>query len=129
MTAPQFITSPSGDELVVLARTDYDAMLAALAEAAEDDADARTAAEVLAEIAGTPPLPPAASGAILVRDGFLRAVRKARGMTQQDVALKIGLSQGGLSDIESGRRKGSRANLRKLADVLGIPPTQLGLSE
>ena len=33
LTAPQIIKSPSGDELVVLSRADYDAMVAALAEA------------------------------------------------------------------------------------------------
>ncbi len=107
MTAPQIIKSPSGDELVVLSRADYDAMVAALAEAAEDAADAQLAAKVIAEIGDTPPLSPAESGAILLRNGFLRSVRKARGLTQQELAKAAGITQGALSDIESGRRNAS----------------------
>ena len=125
MTAPQFIKSPSGEEMVVLSRADYDALVAIAEDAAEDAADARLAAARLAELQSSGTLSVAESTAILVRNGFLRAARKRRGMTQAEVAEAIGIAQGFLSAIEAGTRKGSPQTMAKLAEVLGLPPEQL----
>jgi DNA-binding XRE family transcriptional regulator len=127
MTYPQIIRTPAGEELVVLPRSEYDAMIAALEEAAEDAADAAIGVERLADIAAgaaTKMTPAESAGAL----GYLRSARRARGMTQQQLAEICGITQGALSDIESGRRNGSPAVMLKLAAALDVPPAQFGLS-
>jgi len=42
-------------------------------------------------------------------------------VTQLHLSLKTGLSQGYLSDVETGRRKGTAAALRRIADILKLP--------
>ena len=42
-------------------------------------------------------------------------------MTQTYISFRTDISQGHLSDIESGRRTGTPAALRKIADVLKVP--------
>lgn len=127
MTYPQIIRTPAGEELVVLPRSEYDAMITALEEAAEDAADAAIGVERLAEITAgaATKMTPAESAATL---GYLRSARRARGMTQQQLAEICGITQGALSDIESGRRNGSPAVMLKLAQALDVPPAQFGLS-
>lgn len=59
--------------------------------------------------------PPPALGA------NLKAARKARGMTQSDLASATGLHQGQISEIERGARQHPSAiNLQKVADALGV---------
>ena len=48
----------------------------------------------------------------------LRAARLERGLTQGDLAGKAGLPPASISHFESGTRKPSFANLRRLAQVL-----------
>lgn len=53
----------------------------------------------------------------------LKELRTKRGLTQRELAEKVGMSGGNISDIESGRR--SEANLTlatavKLCDALGV---------
>ncbi len=42
-------------------------------------------------------------------------------MTQQQLALEGGLTQGYLSDIETGRRRGTALRLRGVSQALKIP--------
>jgi len=42
-------------------------------------------------------------------------------VTQLYLAFKTGLSQGYISDVETGRRKGTAAALRRIADTLKVP--------
>jgi transcriptional regulator with XRE-family HTH domain len=42
---------------------------------------------------------------------LLTALRKWRGLTQNDLAARLDISQGYLSDLESGRRKGAPETL------------------
>ena len=51
----------------------------------------------------------------------IRVLREWRDMTQTYVSLRTDISQGHLSDIESGRRTGTPAALRKIADMLKVP--------
>ncbi|MCC5886559.1 MAG: helix-turn-helix transcriptional regulator [Gammaproteobacteria bacterium] len=51
----------------------------------------------------------------------LRYWRKARGLTQFDVAMTSGYSQRHLSFLESGRSKPSRETVMVLAETLGVP--------
>jgi Helix-turn-helix len=125
---PQTIRSPSGDELVVLTRTEYDALSHAAAEAIEeaDDIaifDARTAELVTARDAR---LPAEVTAAVIRGDSLLRALRRWKGMTQLDVALRSKLAQGYISDLENGRKPGTPRTLRAIAKALRIDPAWLG---
>ena len=59
-------------------------------------------------------------------DAFLAAktplafFRKKRGMSQDDLARRAGITQGYLSEIEIGREGGDVRTLRKLADALAV---------
>jgi len=46
--------------------------------------------------------------------------RKKRGMSQDDLAKRTGITQGYLSEIEIGRKSGDVRTLRKLADALKV---------
>lgn len=125
MGEPQFIHTPSGDELVVLTRADYDALLEALAEAEEDAADLAIYDARKAELAADDVLPAPVSAAVLRGSRLLEALRDWRGMTQTRLAEATGLAQGYLSDLERGRRQGTPETLARIATALDIPPKWL----
>ena len=56
---------------------------------------------------------------------FLIAIRKARSMSQKDVADKAGISQTTYCNIESGKRNPSVKVAQKLGKVLGFDWTEL----
>ena len=51
----------------------------------------------------------------------LRVLREWRGKTQLHIAHKTNIGQGYISDLESGRGKGTTTALKKIADVLKVP--------
>jgi transcriptional regulator with XRE-family HTH domain len=55
----------------------------------------------------------------------VRAHRKARGLTQQELATKTGLNRSYIGGIERGGRNVSLQNVLRLAIALEIPPSQL----
>jgi DNA-binding XRE family transcriptional regulator len=61
--------------------------------------------------------------ALAMADGVLpvRAWREYRGMTQEQLAASSGVSTPYVSQIESGKRAGTSATLRKLARALDVP--------
>ena len=125
MTEPQIIRTPSGDEMVIIPRAEYEALVAAAHNEDEDDVavyDARKA-ELAASRNGL--LPPPVSEAMIKGDSLLRALRRWRDITQSDLAAKAEVGQGYLSDLESRRRTGAPETLRRLAQALGIPPEWL----
>jgi DNA-binding XRE family transcriptional regulator len=122
MRAPQIIRTPSGEELVVLPRAEYEALLERAEHEAEDAEDVAVYDARKAELgAGGAVLPPQVSAAILRGDSRLRAIRKWRGETQLHLNFKTGISQGYLSDLESGRRAGTPETIAKLAQALNVP--------
>jgi predicted transcriptional regulator len=78
-------------EVAILPRKDYEALAAKAHEADEDVGNA------------------------------LRVVREWRGKTQLYISHKTSIGQGYISDLESGRRRGTTAALKKIADVLKVP--------
>ncbi len=58
--------------------------------------------------------------AILDGESPIRAWRKYRGMTQQQVAKKAGISKPYLSQLESGQRRGTTEVLGAVARALGV---------
>ncbi len=60
----------------------------------------------------------------------LKIYRTAQGMTQVALAERLDVSKGTISRWESGTRTPRRPELRKIAELTGIAPTEmLGLSE
>ena len=57
----------------------------------------------------------------------LKEFRRAAGLTQVQLARKVGSSQGYVSLLERGQRHPSASLVRRLARVLGLPPTALPL--
>jgi DNA-binding XRE family transcriptional regulator len=111
MGKPQIITSPSGEELVVLPRRDYEDLIDTLA--------ARRAEAALA--AGREELLSAEDAAALVAAPTPLAFwRKKRGKTQAQLAAEIGVSQNFLSDLERGKLKGDVMLYGKLARCLEL---------
>jgi hypothetical protein len=122
MSGPQIIRTASGEELVVLSRAEYEALMARGDEDAEDAADVAIYDARKAELtAGGEALPPEVSAAILRGDSRLKAIRKWRQETQLYLQSQTGIGQGYLSDLESGRRTGTVETLEKLALALKVP--------
>jgi DNA-binding XRE family transcriptional regulator len=120
---PQIIKTPAGDDMIVIPKAEYDALVqaanASTAEATEDTADA--AIYLARKAAGGEPLPAEISASILRGEKTRAAIRKWRNMTQIELAEAVGISQGALSDIESGRRQPSQAVAEKMAQALDVP--------
>jgi hypothetical protein len=122
MNAPQIIRTPSGEELVVVPRAEYEALLDRVEHEAEDADDVAIYDARKAELAaGGVVLPREVSAAILRGDSRLKAIRHWRDETQQHLTIKTGIGQGYLSDLESGRRTGAPETIAKLAQALDVP--------
>jgi hypothetical protein len=109
-------------EIAILARKDYEALAAKAREADEDVGTARLVARARKEIAaGMPLIPKEVVDRLVSGENALRVLRKWRGKTQLDISHKTNIGQGYLSDLESGRRKGTTAALKRIADALKVP--------
>ena len=121
----QTIRTPAGDELVVLPKADYEALVAA-ASLSDDDEDAADAAmydlRKAALHGGSDPILPAeVSGYMLVGDSLFRALRKWRGLTQEELSASAGLSQSFLSSIERQTKTCTGETQTAIAGALDVP--------
>jgi hypothetical protein len=117
----RFQKTPRG-EVAILPRKEYEALAAKAAEADEDAGTARIVARARSEVAaGAPLLPKDVADRFARGDNPVRVLREWRDMTQLHLSFKTGLSQGYVSDVETGRRKGAAKALRRIADVLKVP--------
>jgi transcriptional regulator with XRE-family HTH domain len=57
--------------------------------------------------------------------GRLREARKSKGLTQQEVAERAGLTTAFISYLENGTRKGSLDAYLKISEALGMDPESL----
>ena len=114
----QFITSPKGEELAVLPRAEWEALM----ELAEDALDNAEASQIEADyragkIEG---FPGELVFALSHGENPVRTFRNHRGLTAEDLAEKAGISRAYLSQIEGGKREGTGKTLKKLANALGV---------
>jgi hypothetical protein len=113
--------TPRG-EVAILPRKDYETLIAKAAEADEDAGTARVVARARNEIAGGGPLlPKEVVDRMANGENPVRVLREWRDITQMYLSFKTNLSQGHISDIENGRRTGTAAALRLIANVLKVP--------
>jgi hypothetical protein len=109
-------------EVAILPRKQYEALAAKAAEADEVIGTARLIARARKEIAaGAPLIPKVIVDRIAGGENALRVLREWRGETQLHISFKTNIGQGYLSDLESGRRKGTTAALKKIAQALNVP--------
>ncbi|RDE09460.1 helix-turn-helix transcriptional regulator [Pelagibacterium lacus] len=66
------------------------------------------------------PVPAAFADRILAGESPARVFRELRGLTQAALAERSGVNRVQIADIESGRKSGSIATIRKLAQALGV---------
>ena len=126
--APQIIRSDGADELVVLTRSDYDALLAAAGDPeAEQRAVARIGEATAAAIAAGDEhvLPDWLALATARGEAPLKVVRRRLRHTQQEIASACGVTQGFLSEVEGGRKAPNAAMRARLAAALGVDPAWL----
>ncbi|MDQ7733938.1 helix-turn-helix transcriptional regulator [Halomonas sp. SpR1] len=114
MSAPQIINTPTGERLVVLAEQDYLALL----ERLEDLNDIDAANAVVAR--GEESFPVAVVDALLDGVAPVKVYREHRGLRAGELAAKAGISQGYLSEIESGKKTGSLSVLQRIAQALNV---------
>lgn len=109
-------------EVAILPRKEYEALVARAAEADENMGTARLVARARKEVsAGDPLLPKEVVDRLANGENAVRVFREWRDVTQMYLSFKTNLSQGYISDIENGRRIGTPAALRQIADVLKVP--------
>jgi DNA-binding XRE family transcriptional regulator len=117
----QIIHSPKGEEMVVLPRKDYDRLTHLAYD--EDRHDAALAAAQLRKIkTGKTSLIPAAVVHAIAVDGQhpIKAWRDHRGWTGEILAKKAKLARTTISQMETGKRKGTLAAYKAIAKALGI---------
>lgn len=109
-------------EVAIMPRKEYEALVARLAEAEEDRGTARLVARARDAIgAGAPLLPKDVVDRLANKENPIRVIRDWRKVPQTFLSSKTGLSQGYISDVETGRRNGTSSALRLIADVLKVP--------
>lgn len=106
------------NELVTIPRAEYDRLRAA----AEDLADLQSHDRAMAQLAaGEDELIPALfANRLLDGESPLRVYRDLRGLTQAALAEKAGVNRVTVAELETGRKQGSLATLRALADALNV---------
>lgn len=120
MTGIQFIERDGKREFAVIPIELYERLSAALEDA--DDAalfDAARAADDGFRI------PAAVANAILDGEQPVKVWREHRGLTQEALAGKAGISKAYLCQIETRKRVGALKTLRALADVLAVSINEL----
>ena len=120
---PQFIKTEGGEELVVLTRRAYDAMLAQLGDdTAEDRAVARMAEDYLIGVSagGGASVPHWFAVCVAQHGSAAKAARKHCRASRKDVAERLGISQSRLASIERHEAELSEDQRRALATHTGI---------
>jgi transcriptional regulator with XRE-family HTH domain len=121
VTKVQFIKTASGEELAILPKSEYERLAKLIAD--EDIGTARLVHKAREKIvAGREVMVPKAIVDRLAAGGNpIRVLREWRAMTQAELVVKIGITQGYLSDLEAGKRKGPVALHQKISRALGVP--------
>jgi DNA-binding XRE family transcriptional regulator len=118
MGAPQIIRTEAGEELVVLQRRDYDALLARSGDEAAEDAMTR---QIVAEAAADIALPELAWEAIEAGKNPIVVLRRLRHMSQAELATAAQLDQSLIANLEQDLSSGEPQALKTIAQALNAP--------
>lgn len=119
----QIIPTDGADELVILPRSEYDALRAAAGdEVAEMRAAERIvrASDAAISRGDEAVLPDWLAAAVMEGDTVVKAARRHAGRTQIQLASEMSITQGYLSEIESGKKAPNASMRTRLAAALGI---------
>lgn len=117
----RFQTTPNG-EVAILPRAEYERLKELADEAMEDAGTARLVARAKKDVAtGTLLLPKEVVDRLADGENPIRVMREFRQYTQAELVVAVGITQGYLSDLETGKRKGPLALHQKIATALGVP--------
>jgi DNA-binding XRE family transcriptional regulator len=107
-----------GEDFVALSREAYDRLV----EAAEDAADSAAIARFEQRLAAGEEefVPSAMVDRILAGENLVRVWREHRGLTVSALAEMAGIAQPYLSQIETGKREGTLATMKKIAGALRV---------
>lgn len=110
----QKITTPKGETLVVLPLEEYERLV--------DASDIAAANKVRADIAAgrDEMVPVDIANRILAGDNPIRVWREHRNLSGRELASKTGLSPAYISEIESGKKEGSIAAAKRIAEALNV---------
>ena len=122
MTHIQIITTSQGDELVVLSRSDYDALLMRAGESVvdEDEGDIAMYDARKLGISMVEHIPAEVSRLMMQGHSRLKAIRLWRDMTQLHIGMRTGLAQSYISELENGHKAGTSETLACLARALDV---------
>ncbi|MBS1164134.1 MAG: transcriptional regulator, family [Proteobacteria bacterium] len=114
----QFLTTPSGERMVVIPEADYERLVST----AEDAADRAAVADFRHRLAAGEEelVPDEIAGRLLSGDNPVRVWREHRGLTISALAAQAGIGQPYLSEIETGKKEGGIGTMKKLAAALGV---------
>ena len=119
MAMAKLITTPGGEELVLLPKDEYERLV----EAAEDLADIAAYDEAMRKLAaGEDELIPSEIVDRLLFSGEspVRVWRDHRGLTVKELAEAAGISASYLSQIETGSREGTLETMARIARALRV---------
>ena len=121
MTKVQFIKTAGGEELAILPKNEYERLAKLVAD--EDIGTTRIVRNARDKIvAGREVMvPKAVVDRLAARENPIRVLREWRAMTQAELVVAIGITQGYLSDLEAGKRKGPVALHQKIGRALAVP--------
>lgn len=119
MTKVQFLKTEAG-EIAILPRKEYERLTTlAASEDVGTQRIVRRAREAIAR--GEDVILPKSIADRLIDENPIRVIREWRQMTQAELTDTVGMTQGYLSDLENGRRRGTAESLAKLARALRVP--------
>jgi DNA-binding XRE family transcriptional regulator len=117
----RFTTTPDG-EMAILPRGEYERLKKFAQEAEEDAGTARLVARAKQDVAnGAPLLPKEVADRLANGENPIRVLREFREYTQAELVVALEITQGYLSDLETGKRKGPMELHRKIAGALRVP--------
>ena len=115
-------TMTAKGEMATLPRAEYERLKKLALEAEEDAGTARVVARAKKEIAdGKTLLPMEVVDRIANEENVIRVLREFRKFSQTEFVAEVGITQGYLSDLETGKRKGPLELHQRIARALGVP--------
>ena len=117
----QFIKTTGGEELAVLPKSEYERLVGLASD--EDVGTRRLVSEARTRIAAGREivLPKTVVDRLASGENPVRVLREWRNQTQSELVVAIGITQGYLSELEAGKRKGPVALHQKISRALGVP--------
>ena len=119
---PHFMsfTTPSGEEMVIQSKKDFEQM-SALAKLGEEQIEAEDIRSIKTRIASGEEevFPHNVVKQLIEGQSPVRVYREFRGLTMTQLAQKAGLSQSLISEIEAGKKDGGMRAMKALAAALG----------